>query len=155
MSSRLFQEIREKRGIAYAVYSYISAHIDTGMFGVYAGVDPKRTRECIELIIKEMQALKSDRIDASELRGAKEFLKGNLLLASESVDNQMARLAQNEIHYGRYVPLQDILDKIESVSEDDVLDLARTFFQDRHTVLTRLGPVTDKSTYENLLSFNE
>jgi len=155
MSSRLFQEIREKRGIAYAVYSYISAHIDTGMFGVYAGVDPKRTRECIELIIKEMQALKSDRIDASELRGAKEFLKGNLLLASESVDNQMARLAQNEIHYGRYVPLQDILDKIESVSEDDVLDLARTFFQDRHTVLTMLGPVTDKSTYENLLSFNE
>ena len=153
MSSRLFQEIREKRGIAYAVYSYISAHIDTGMFGIYAGVDPKRARECIELIIKEMRALKSERIDASELRGAKEFLKGNLLLASESVDNQMARLAQNEIHYGRYVPLQDILDNIESVSEDDVLDLTRTFFQDQHTVLTMLGPVTDPSAYEKMLSF--
>ncbi len=152
MSSRLFQEIRERRGIAYSVYSYISAHIDTGMFGIYAGVDPKRIHECIELITKEMRSLKSDLINSSELHGAKEFLKGNLLLASESVDNQMARLAQNEIHFGRYVPLQDILDKIESVTEADILDLARYLFQDRQVVLTLLGPVTDKLSYESLLS---
>ncbi len=152
MSSRLFQEVREKRGIAYSVYSFISAHIDTGMFGIYAGVDPKRSRECIELIVKEMRLLKSERISSPQLQGAKEFLKGNLLLASESVDNQMARLAQNEIHFGRYVPLEDILDRIASVSERDILELARSLFQDRQTVLTMLGPVDDKPSYEALLS---
>jgi predicted Zn-dependent peptidase len=152
MSSRLFQEIREKRGIAYSVYSYISAHIDTGMFGIYAGVDPKRTHECIELIINEMRSLRSERISPPELQGAKEFLKGNLLLASESVDNQMARLAQNEIHFGRYVPLREILNHIESVTEADIQDIARSLFQDRQMVLTMLGPVADKPSYESLLT---
>jgi len=152
MSSRLFQEVREKRGIAYSVYSYISAHIDTGMFGIYAGVDPKRTHECVELIIQQMRSLRSERIRSSELQGAKEFLKGNLLLASESVDNQMARLAQNEIHYGRYVPLREVLNHIESVSEADIRDLSRSLFQDQQMVLTLLGPVADKPSYESLLS---
>jgi predicted Zn-dependent peptidase len=152
MSSRLFQEIREERGIAYSVYSYISAHIDTGMFGIYAGVDPKRTHECIELIIQEMKSLRTERISSPELQGAKEFLKGNLLLASESVDNQMARLAQNDIHFGRYVPLQEILDRIASVSEADIQDLAQALFQDRQIGLTMLGPVSDKLSYESLVT---
>ena len=152
MSSKLFQEIREKRGIAYAVYSFISSHIDTGLFGVYAGVDPKRTHECIELILKELRALKTKRIASSELLGAKEYLKGNLIMASESVDNQMSRLAQNEIYFGRYMPLQEILENIESVSGDDIIDLAQTLFQDEQVVLTMLGPVSDKTSYERILT---
>jgi len=152
MSSRLFQEIREKRGMAYSVYSFISPHIDTGMFGVYAGVDPKRAKECTELILKEMKALKSERIGDSELRGAKEYLKGNLLLASESVDNQMARLAQNEIHFQRYVPLEEVIEDIEAVTQEDIAELAQDLFQDRQLVLTMLGPVEDGASYKEILS---
>ena len=152
MSSRLFQEIRENRGIAYAVYSFIVSHIDTGMFGIYAGVDPKRTHECIDLILKELRGLKTKRVESAVLQGAKEYLKGNLVMASESVDNQMARLAQNEIHFDRYVPLEEILENMESVSEDDLIDLSRTLFEEKQLVLTLLGPVTDKASYEKILT---
>ena len=152
MSSRLFQEIREKRGLAYAVYSFIASHIDTGMFGIYAGVGADNTHECIELILKELRRLKTEKVESSELRGAKEYTKGNLLLASESVDNQMARLAQNEIHFGRYVPLREIVDNIESVVAEDIMELAQTLFIDDQLVLTMLGPVSDKASYETMLT---
>ena len=152
MSSRMFQEIREKRGLAYAVYTFILSHIDAGMFGVYAGVAPDKALESIELILKELRTLKSTPVDASELRGAKEFMKGNLLLASDSVDNQMVRLAQNEIHFDRYVPLQEILDRVESVTVDDIMELAQTLFQKDQLVLTLLGPVDEQRSYENILN---
>ena len=152
MSSRLFQEIREKRGLAYAVYSFITSHVDTGMCGIYAGVAPENALESIEVIVSEMGKIKSVPIDPSELRGAKEFLKGNLLMASESVDNQMVRLAQNEIYFGRYVPLPEILGKIESVSQDDIIDLAQTLFQSEQLVLTQLGTSADKGLYERILA---
>jgi len=152
MSSRMFQEVREKRGLAYSVYSFILSHIDTGMFGVYAGVAPDKATESIELILKELRTLKSTPVSASELRGAKEFIKGNLLLASDSVDNQMVRLAQNEIHFNRYVPLEEILDRVESVSADDIIELAQTLFQEDQLVLTLLGPVDEQRNYESILT---
>jgi predicted Zn-dependent peptidase len=152
MSSRLFQEIREKRGLAYVVYSFITSHMDTGMFGIYAGIAPPRAEESIAVILDQMRVIKTTPVDPSELRGAKEFLKGNLLLASESVDNQMVRLAQNEIHFGRYVPLKEILNHIDAVTIEDINDLARGLFQEQQLILAMLGPVTDKNTYEGLLS---
>ena len=152
MSSRLFQEIRENRGLAYAVYSFISSHIDTGMVGIYAGVGSDKTHECIELILKELRRLKTTKVESSELHGAKEYTKGNLLLASESVDNQMARLTQNEIHFGRHVPLKEIVENIESVKAEDIMELAQTLFLDDQLVLTMLGPVSDKASYEKLLT---
>ncbi len=151
MSSRLFQEIREKRGLAYAVYSFISSYVDTGMFGAYVGVNPKNTYETTLLILKEIGKLKENLVSPNELRDAKEFTKGSLLLASESNDNQMARLAQNEIHFGRYITLQDIVNSIEAVTEGDVLDLAKTLFQPNQFALTLLGPVTDKQAYDEIL----
>jgi predicted Zn-dependent peptidase len=151
MSSRLFQEIREKRGLAYAVYSFISSHVDTGMFGVYLGVDPKRARETTHLILEEINKLKSESVDSSELNGAIEYTKGSLLLASESTDNQMVRTAQNEIHFGRDVPLQEVLQKIESVSRGEILDLARNLFDSNQMVLTMLGPVKQKKSFEEIL----
>jgi predicted Zn-dependent peptidase len=151
MSSRLFQEIREKRGLAYAVYSFISSHVDTGMFGVYLGVDPKRAQETTHLILEEMNKLRSESVDSSELDGAIEYTKGSLLLASESTDNQMVRTAQNEIHFGRDVPLQEVLQKIESVTRDEILDLARNLFDSNQMVLTMLGPVKQKKIFEEIL----
>ena len=151
MSSRLFQEIREKRGLAYAVYSFISSHVDTGMFGVYLGVDPKRAGETTELILKEIQKLKTESVDSSELRGAKEYTKGSLMLASESTDNQMVRTAQNEIHFGRDIGLQEVLEEIEKVTEDQIINLANELFQKNQMVLTILGPLNKKKIFEKLL----
>lgn len=151
MSSRLFQEVRERRGLAYSVYSFVVSYIDTGMFGAYAGVDPKHSRESTALIVEEMRKLQATPIDTSELQNAKEFLKGNLMLASESNDNQMVRLAQNETHFGRYIPLTEIVDNIEAVTEDEIHDLARQLFATNHFALTLHGPVDDKKGYEELL----
>ena len=151
MSSRLFQEIREKRGLAYAVYSFISSHVDTGMFGVYLGVDPRRTGETIELVLDEIHKLNTEEVDSSELRGAKEYTKGSLMLASESTDNQMVRTAQNEIHFGRDIGLQEVLEEIEKVTQDQIINLANELFQKNQMVLTILGPLNKKKIFEKLL----
>jgi predicted Zn-dependent peptidase len=151
MSSRLFQEIREKRGFAYAVYSFISSYVDTGMFGVYAGVHPDNAFKSVELILKEIFKIKKVRIDPEELRYAKEFTKGNLMLASESNDNQMVRMAQNETHYERYIPLEEVVNKIEAVTEEDIRNLAETLFPTHRFALTLLGPVTDKDEFDDIL----
>ncbi|PQP35386.1 peptidase M16 [Desulfobacteraceae bacterium SEEP-SAG9] len=152
MSSRLFQEIRERRGLAYAVYSFISSYVDTGMFGAYMGVDPKRAQNAINLILREMHKLKKKPVEPDELRHAKEFTKGGLLLASESVDNQMFRLAQNEIHLGYNIPLNEIVEKIETVTEEEILHLAEHLFQSDGLALTLLGPLTDKKSFEDIIA---
>ncbi len=151
MSSRLFQEIREKRGLAYAVYSFISSHVDTGMFGVYLGVDPKRAHETTELILSEIRKLKNEKVDSPELKGAKEYTKGSLMIAAESNDNQMVRTAQNEIHFGRDIALQEVLDNIERVTREEILHLANDIFQKEQMVLTMLGPLNKKKVFEELL----
>ena len=150
MSSRLFQEIRERRGLAYSIYSFVNSYFDTGMFGVYAGVDPARANECVDVIIKEIRKTGSQHVTTSELHNAKEHTKGNLLLSAESVDNHMVRLAQTDIHFGRYIPIQEVIEKIESVTLDDILAVAENLFQPETYALTILGPVDNKSDYENL-----
>jgi len=152
MSSRLFQEIRENRGLAYSVYSFISPHVDTGMFGIYEGVNPENARETINIILNEMLKLKEIPVDLTELQSAKEYTKGNLMLASESIDSQMVRLAQNEIHFGRHIPLQEVVDKIEEVKVDDLIDTASTFFDNNQLAITLLGPVSDKKLYEDIIN---
>lgn len=152
MSSRLFQEIREKRGLAYSVYSFISSYVDTGIFGAYAGLNPKNARRATELILKEISRLNQTRVDPNELQDAKEHTKGSLMLASESNDNQMVRLAQNDTHFGRYIPLEEIANNIESVTQDDILDLAESLFQKRRFALTLLGSVPQKNEFNDILT---
>ena len=152
MSSRLFQEVREKRGLAYSVYSFISSHGDAGMFGVYAGVAPKRAQETTRLVLDEIHKLRKKRVASSELKGAIEYTKGGLMLASESIDNQMVRSAQNEIHFGCEIPLQKIIENVEAVTRDDILELANELFHPRQMALTLLGPVNnDKNEFEEIL----
>ena len=150
MSSRLFQKIREKRGLAYSVYSFISSHADTGMFGVYAGVAPSKAYEATELILKELKKLREVPVTPSELQGAKEFIKGGILLSSESTDNQMVRLAQNEIYFNQHIPLEKIIASIESVTEDDILGLAETLIDSCKPAISILGPGSDVEPFENL-----
>ena len=155
MSSRLFQEIRERRGLAYSVYSFISSHVDTGMFGFYVGVDPKRAQETTQLVLNEIDKLKDAPVEVSELKDAMEYTKGSLLLASESVDNQMVRSAQNEIHFGDDMAIQAIIEKIEAVTADEIRDLANELFNRNQMTLTLLGPLdADKREFEKILYEN-
>ena len=151
MSSRLFQEIREKRGLAYSVYSFITSHVDTGMFGVYLAVDPARALEAANLVLNEIDKLSTQPVTAAELQGAVEYTKGSLLLASESNDNQMVRSAQNEIHFNRSIRLSEVIKKIESVTTAEILALAESLFKTDRMSLTLLGPVKDKKPFEDML----
>jgi predicted Zn-dependent peptidase len=144
MSSRLFQEIRERRGLAYSVYSFMMSHMDIGLFGVYTGVSSENVRQAVELIVQAMQQICRLPVTAAELQDAKEYTKGNLFLAAESVDNQMARLAQNEIHFGKHVHLDDVIRKIEAVTVDEIQSLAQALFLTEQSSLTVLGPVNGK-----------
>ena len=152
MSSRLFQEIRERRGLAYAIYSFVLSYCDTGLTGVYVGVDKSNTQEVLRLIAREMKRLKEEPVDDSELKNAKEHLKGGLYLATESTSNQMTRLAHNEINFGRHIPLQELVDEIEKVTAEDILNLAQDTFQDSAVSLALLGPVDEKASYEDIFS---
>jgi len=152
MSSRLFQEIRERRGLAYSVYSFISSHVDAGMFGFYMGVDSKRARDAILLVLDEIVKLKTKRVEASELKGAMEYTKGSLMLASESADNHMVRNAQNDMHFGHDILLQEIIEKIEAVTADDILELADELIDPDKMTFTLLGPVDGhRSEIESIL----
>jgi predicted Zn-dependent peptidase len=151
MSSRLFQKIRERSGLAYSVYSYISSYVDTGIFGAYVAVQPDNALKAARLIINEMNALKKDRVDQTELKDAKDYTIGNLMLASESVDSQMVRLAQNEINFGHDITLETVVDHIKAVSDEDIITIAESLFQSDQLGLTTLGALKDKNAFMEIL----
>jgi predicted Zn-dependent peptidase len=151
MSSRLFQEIRERQGLAYSIYSFFSSFMDTGMFGVYTGVEPKKARLAAELILREMMRLKTEPVHADELSDAKEYTKGSLMLAAESVDNQMVRIAQNEANFGEYIPLKAVMAGIDAVTPEDLAHLAADIFLTDRIALVLLGPLKNKKAFESVL----
>jgi len=152
MSSRLFQEIRENRGLAYSVYSFLPAYIDTGLVVVYAGTNEGSFQEVIDLILKEFNDLKTEPYKNGELEIAKEQLKGNLLLSLESSDNLMARLAKNEIYFESYSPVERVIRGIDEVEDEVVRSLAKDIFDERFFCLTVLGPIDGKAFNKNLLT---
>ncbi|TVX93932.1 M16 family metallopeptidase [Paenibacillus agilis] len=125
MSSRLFQEIREKRGLAYSVYSYHSSHIDSGLFTVYAGTAPKQTSDVLELTLEVLQDVTVKGLSDEELRKGKEQLKGSLILSLESTSSRMTRLGKNELMLGRHYTLDEIIARIEAVTQDDVREIVK------------------------------
>lgn len=151
MSSRLFQEIREQRSLAYSIYSFMSSHVDAGMFGVYTGVSRDNARQTTELVLASLDRLCKEPVDEEELRDAKEYTKGNLFLAAESVDNQMVRLAQNEIYFGRYIPLETITEKIDAVDAGQIQQLACELFRKDQISLTLLGPLAGEQNFDDIL----
>ena len=151
MSSRLFQQIREKRGLAYTVYSFMMSHVDTGMCGIYLAVDPARALETTNLVLQELDRLCAEPVSAAELKGAVEYTKGSLLLASESNENQMVRCAQNEIHFKRDIRLQDVIRRVESVTAADILELSQSLCVRNKIGLTLLGPDKNDKPFEDAL----
>jgi predicted Zn-dependent peptidase len=151
MSSRLFQEIREKKGLAYAIYSYFSSYFDAGVFAVYLGVSKKTAREAVKLVIEELHKCKDNGISDSEIKSAKEQLKGNTLLASENVDSRMTRLAKCEIYFNRFIPIEEIITNIDKVTSQEVKDLAKEIFDRNYLSLAALGPINHKDLTPDLL----
>ncbi|MFP4973862.1 M16 family metallopeptidase [Paenibacillus sp. CN-4] len=128
MSSRLFQEIREKRGLAYSVYSYHSSHADSGLFTVYAGTAPKQTKEVLELTKEMLFELADKGLSEDELKKGKEQLKGSLILSLEGTGSRMNRLGKNELMLGRHDSLDDMIAKIERVTMEDVDSVLNRMF---------------------------
>lgn len=139
MSSRLFQTVREERGLAYAIYSYLNCHSDAGSLVVYAGTAPDDAPHVVNLVLRELRRLRSEAVADEELNFAKEQLKGNLLLSLESSDNCMSRLAKNEIYLGRHLPVDELLRQIFRVTSDDLLRLADFLLRDDYLNLQVLG----------------
>ncbi|MBI5605640.1 MAG: insulinase family protein [Deltaproteobacteria bacterium] len=143
MSSRLFQEVREKRGLAYSIYSFLSSYRDSGMWGIYTAIAKETLTETLKIIGLELQKLKKGELSSSELSAAKEFVKGGILLGAESSDNRMTRIAKNEILFGRDLSFEEILRDLEKVTPTEVVDLADEILQPDQFSLVSLGPLTE------------
>ncbi len=143
MSSRLFQEIREKRGLVYTVYSFQAAYREAGLFGIYAGTSPENVQACIDVIAEQLAALRDVRVGNDELRLAKEHIKGGLTLSLESTSSRMIRLGRNEFTLGRQVAPEEIEERIDAVTADEVTALAQELFVPSELGLCVLGPVDE------------
>jgi predicted Zn-dependent peptidase len=150
MTSRLFQEVREKRGLAYSVYSYIAGFSDCGMTGVYAGFDPSRLDELMEVVSREIRRLPST-ISQDDLETARTQIQGAALLGLESSEARMNRLARNEHTFGRYVPIEETLAGLDAVTLDTLRQEAERLSHDGPWTVAGLGPLSDPCALEGFL----
>lgn len=153
MSSRLFQEIREKKGLAYSVYSYVISHADTGALVVYAGTGQAHCREVVDIALGEINRMKNELVQQNELDSAREQLKGKILMSLESSDNLMTRLAKNEIYLRRVQPVEEILAEFDTVSIEDVHRLSNELFDGTCLNLEVMGRVSQLGFSANNLDF--
>jgi len=148
MSSRLFQNIREKYGFAYSVYSFLSLMSDTGNFGVYIGTDPSKVDKSVDLIRREIDKLRSGKIGAEEIRRAKAQLKGTTMLGMESMSNRMMRLGSGELYFQEFVSLDQVLRRIDAVTPDDIGAVAKKLMNHENFSTVVISPSAPKT--ENL-----
>ncbi|CCO09413.1 M16 family metallopeptidase [Desulforamulus hydrothermalis] len=151
LSSRLFQEIREQRGLVYTVYSYHSSYYDTGIFGVYAGLSRQNVNQAMELIFKEIKDIKKNGVTREELQRAKDQLKGNLLLSLESVNTHMSRLGKSELYLGKVYSPEEIVAKLNRVTVEDTQRAAARLFQPECFAMAAIGPWQDCGDLKNVL----
>ena len=145
MSSRLFQEIREKRGLAYSVYSFMNSHEDTGLLGVYSGIASENVNETLQVIKDQLTTLIDQPISETELNAAKEYMKGSMYLNAEISDSRMNRLAKNEFLFGRYVAYEEVEEKINQVTAEEIQNWFRQVFKPDQLALVLLGPIESES----------
>jgi predicted Zn-dependent peptidase len=139
MSSRLFQLIREEKGLAYSVYSSFNSFLDVGNLMVAAATSPQSGREVVRLILQELRRMKDELVGEKELRIAKDHLKGSLMLSLESSSSRMSNLARQDVYFGRQFTLGEILESIDRVGRDELQDLARDLFDPSSCTLAVLG----------------
>ncbi len=141
MSSRLFQTIREKRALAYSIYSFAEFLSDSGIFGIYVGTDKDKIEKVINLIKSELKKLCEKKISTREINRFKSQLAGNLILGLESVSSRMARLAKIELYLQKYYPLEEVLKEIYSVNSEEILTISNMVLNEKDLNITILKPV--------------
>lgn len=151
MSSRLFQEVREQNALAYSIYSYVTAYRDAGLLTVYAGTDPSNALQAVSLILREMKKLKDEGITPAEEKRIKTQIKGNLVLALESSNSHMSRIARQEIYFGKYVSTDEVIRGVERVTAEQVRDMALRMFAPENLSLCILGPVSRTDVPDSVL----
>jgi len=139
MSSRLFQNIRERQGLAYSIYSDLNPYRDTGCLSVYAGTSRESASKVVQCIVSEFHKLKSEPVPAEELRRSKDQLKGSLMLSLESSTARMSNLARQEMYFDHFYSMDELLEKIESVTSEELRELANEFFHTDSIAVTVLG----------------
>jgi predicted Zn-dependent peptidase len=142
MSSRLFQSIRERHGLAYSVYSYASHYADAGMFGIYAGCHPKRVQQVLDLSREELASVAAGGLTRAELERGRGQMRGGFVLGLEDTGSRMSRLGKSELVHGELMTVNEVIAAIDSVTLDDVQELAAELFT-RPTSLAVIGPYDD------------
>ena len=143
MSSRLFQEIRERLGLAYAIYTYVDMLADTGLFGVYLACEPAQAARATELVCDAIRKIKTDGVTQSEVDNARAQMKGGLLMGMESMSKRMSRLAKQEIYFGRSKTVAETIADIEGITRDGIVDLCREMFDVDGFHVVTVGPESD------------
>lgn len=148
MSSRLFQEVREKRGLVYSIYAFHSAHTDDGQFGIYAGTGPDKLSELIPVVCHEIQSL-TDNLNSAEIERAKAQLRASNLMARESMMTRADQNAKSMLLHGHIRSAEEILSAINAVNENDIRRVAKRIFSST-PILTALGPLADLESYDTM-----
>jgi predicted Zn-dependent peptidase len=152
MSSRLFQTIREERGLAYAIYSDLNPYRDTGALCVYAGTPASKALQVIELIMVEFRRMKNELLTSDELQRAKDLLKGNILLGLESSTSRMSNLARQEMYFEYFFSMKEVLDMVENVTAEQVQNMAQSLFKPESVAVTLLGRLDGLKVNRKLLA---
>jgi predicted Zn-dependent peptidase len=139
MSSRLFQNIRERQGLAYSIYSDLNPYRDTGCLAVYAGTSRESAVKVVQSVVSEFRKLRIEAVPEEELRRSKDQLKGSLMLSLESSTARMSNLARQEMYFDRFYDLDELIEKIEAVTVEDLQTLANEFFKTESVAVTALG----------------
>jgi predicted Zn-dependent peptidase len=151
MSSRLFQEVRERQGLVYAIHSGVQAYLDTGVLYLYAATDPGNFAKVLKSVLKELRDLKKSGITLDELKRAKDHLKGSLMLSLESTSSRMNRLAKHEMHLGSFLTMDQMIAAIERVEHDEVQALVSELLDEDRLALTTLGPLDRRNLPKDLV----
>ncbi len=145
MSSRLFQNIREREGLCYSIYSFYSMYDDTGLFGIYCGTSPDNFSKVVDLILQECRQIMESGISPEELGDTKSYMKGNIALSLESTEVRMGQLARNEMNYGRYISFQEIVEQINRVEIADVMRVAQRLLKNKTLTMVSIGNIGEEA----------
>jgi predicted Zn-dependent peptidase len=143
MSSRLFQEVREKRGLAYAIFSSLSPYTDAGTFYTYAGCTKENAKDVINLVLAELASFKKEGVSKKELERAKEYIKGTLVLGMESTSSRMNWMARNEFFHDRSITINEVFKEIDRATNDDLIASANKYIDDKYLTLTMIGDINE------------
>ncbi|MBN1521774.1 MAG: insulinase family protein [Candidatus Aureabacteria bacterium] len=151
MSSRLFQQVREKHGLAYAINSHLNQYVDTGSFEIQTGIKNRNARQAVELIVKELKKIKKQAVLKSELQMAKEYVIGQIMLSMESTKNSMIQIGENMTTLGRVIPIQETLSQVRRVKISDIQEMAHHVFSSENVNVAMMGTCPSKKFIRDVM----